>query len=302
MKFILGLLFFMEILLISFQFIFIQLKIQNQFIPQFVHKSAISKVLIATKTTAKKETIVQKPKDNKLVEKFESMRKHQLKNIQIASDLSKFNIDKKENNQQVVEKINIKSINFIQNYEQIFLKFQPDYQIFVLQKAHDFPVWLRALCFPPMAYPILFLFSFLFKKEILDNYGLFLKYQNSDFEKAYTLWKQIPIQQSYKHEKRKKKLYWFQQLAKNKKLIEAESLGSVLWIEDEKENSHNKAFVAFLLDNNLISEGKYYRLFIEYLNKNKDQKLIQALIKHLDSKLDHDLDEYGTQLKNQILS
>ncbi|MCJ8344800.1 hypothetical protein MJH12_04615, partial [bacterium] len=163
-------------------------------------------------------------------------------------------------------------------------------------------IWLRALCLPPIAFPLLFLFSGLFQKKILDNYELFIKYQNKDFDSAFMLWKQIPIQQKYKQEKRKLRRAWFAKLAVHQKNLEAESLGSTLWIEKENDLSHNKDFVKFLMDINLTDEGKYFRLFLRYFEKNSNPTLARQLLSHLDLKTNQDLDHHGIDLKQRLLS
>lgn len=292
----------MEILLVSFQFISIQLKIKNQFVPQFVHTNTIKNIQTSNNGQLQPKMVLSKVKQDALVDTFENMRDKQLKDIKLASKLSKFDLDeeKAHNTNKTHVQVNIESINLIQNYQQIFLKLQPDYKIVVLQQAHEFPVWLRALCLPPMAFPFLILFSGLFKKKVLDNYDQFLVYQKKDFDSAYNLWKQVLVQQKYKHEKRKHRRVWFQELVKRKKAIDAESLGSVLWIEDETDSKHNKDMIQFLFDNNMLDEGKYYRLFLNNINKKTDQKLLSSLLCSLSSKQEHELDQYGQDLKLKV--
>ncbi|MCO4783597.1 MAG: hypothetical protein KC646_14825 [Candidatus Cloacimonetes bacterium] len=305
MRFILGLLFFMEVLLVSFQFISIQLKVKNQIVPQFVHQNKIKKVQSSAIKKSSPKMVLNNTKQDALVDNFENMRSKQLKDIQLASKLSKFDLDnpnQSDGNKKSKPKveINIASINLIQNYQQIFLKLQPDYKIVVLQQVHEFPLWLRALCLPPLAFPFLLLFSGLFKKKVLDNYDQFLAYQKKDFDSAYNLWRQVLIQQKYKHEKRKPRRAWFQELVKRKKVEDAESLGSVLWIENEKDSQHNKDMMNFLFENNMLNEGKYYRLFLDNINSSSDLSLLSSLKQALDSKLDHELDQFGSDLKVKV--
>lgn len=300
MRFILGLLFFMEILLVCFQFISIQLKVKNQIVPQFVHKNTIKTIKNDLSIKPKPKMVLTKIKQDALVDNFENMRSKQLKDIQIASKLSKFDLDEDQATNQSQIQINVESIDLIQNYQQIFLKLQPDYKIVVLQHVHEFPLWLRALCLPPMAFPFLLLFSGLFKKKILDHYDQFLLYQKKDFDAAYKLWKQVLVQQKYKHEKRKNRRAWFQELSKRDKVIDAESLGSILWIEDESDSKHNKDLMQFLWDNKMLNEGKYYRLFLNNINSKTDQKLISALQESLSLKQDYELDQYGQELKQKV--